>query len=85
MDSCAVGHAAPPEPTLFVPDEKVKVELVGWPVEVKVPLNPPTELPKMVNVVPVGNDGQPVMQVTVAIVPLPEMVETKPPTNAVMV
>lgn len=48
-------------------------------------MNPLTEFPKRVNVVPLGNDGQAVMQVTVAVVPLPEMVDTRPPTNAVMV
>lgn len=48
-------------------------------------MKPATELPKIVNAVLVGKDGQAVMQVTVAVDPFPLIVETKPPTNAVTV
>lgn len=84
-DSCAVGHAAPPEPLPLVLEEKVNVVPVGCPVEVKVPLKLDTELPPIVNAVPVGNTEQVAVQVTVAVVPLPLIVEMKPPTNDVSV
>ena len=66
-----------------VPDvalEKVNVDPVGWPVEVNVPLN--RVFPPMVTVVPFAK-VQVAVQVTVAVVPLPVMLETIPPMYAV--
>lgn len=82
--SLAGRHAPPPVPLPLVELAKVKVDPVGWPVEVKVPLNAAILSPPMVTTVPVGK-AQTAVQVTVAVVPLPLMLETIPPTNAVTV
>ena len=78
--SCAGCHAPPLLPVPEVALEKVNVEPVGWPVEVNVPLN--SVLPPMVTVVPLAK-VQVAVQVTVAVVPLPVMLETMPPTYPV--
>jgi len=80
--SLPVLHTPPPVPDALVEDEKVNVDPVGCPVEVKVPLNPGWLSPPRVNEVPVGN-VQVAVQVTVAVVPFPLTLETIPPTNAV--
>jgi hypothetical protein len=79
-DSLDVCQAPPPVPEPAVEDAKVKVVELGWPVEVNVPLNPATLSPATVRAAPVGN-AQLELQVTVATDPLPEMLETKPPTK----
>jgi len=78
-DSLAVCQAPPPVPVPPVDDAKVKVDEVGWLVEFVVTLKLELLLPPTVNVDPVGKE-QEAVQVTVATEPLPEMLETIPPT-----
>ena len=68
----------------LVLEAKVTVDPVGCPVEVNVLLKPERELPAMVKELPFGNEHTP-LQVMVAVVPLPVMLETSAPTNAVAV
>ena len=82
--SCVVSHTPPPVPVPVVADEKVNVELVGWPVEENVPLYPLILLPPRTKVEPEGKVHTAV-QVTVAVVPVPVTLLTMPPTNAVTV
>ena len=80
-----VGHAPPPVPEPLTADAKVKVVLVGWPVDVNVPLKEALLSPPKVKVVPDGKLVQVVEQVTVAVVPLPLTEVTTPPTYPVTV